>query len=172
MDAWVSDGGTPPEASAWMPTFVPAVPAVSAAPVAPQPAAPETVDPAELGWTGPGPWPGPGAGTRAWAPETRRWACAAHWLPLLTHWVGPLVVLLTVGRRDEVVRVQAASSMNWEITVAVLLACAALLEPVGVVGTVVGLLTILASVILHVVGALRACAGREFLYPVALPLVR
>lgn len=102
----------------------------------------------------------------------RTWATAAHWLPLLTHWVGPLVVLLTVGRRSDRVRTEAAASLNWEITVAVLLAVSAGLARFGVIGPVLAIAVVLFSVGLHGLGALVASRGGSFAYPLALPIVR
>lgn len=110
-------------------------------------------------------WAGPTAEERVWAP-------AAHWLPLLTHWIGPLAVLLTVGRRSEWVRTEAAASLNWEITVAVLLAVSAGLAQFGVIGPALALAVIVLSVGLHIAGAVTASRGGSFRYPLALPIVR
>lgn len=111
----------------------------------------------------------------SWAAPTREeltWATAAHWLPLLTHWVGPLVVLLTVGRRSARVRAEAAASLNWEITVAVVLAVSAGLARFGVVGPVLAIAVALFSIGMHVAGAVTASRGGSFVYPLALPIVR
>ena len=105
-------------------------------------------------------------------PLGAHWAPAAHWLPLLTHWIGPLAVLLTVGRRSEWVRTEAAASLNWEITVAVLLAVSAGLAQFGVIGPALALAVIVLSVGLHIAGAVTASRGGSFRYPLALPIVR
>jgi len=110
-----------------------------------------------------------------WAAPTREelaWATAAHWLPLLTHWVGPLVVLLTVGRRSDRVRTEASASLNWEITVAVILAVSAGLARFGVVGPILAIAVALFSIGMHIVGAVTASRGGSFVYPLALPIVR
>jgi uncharacterized Tic20 family protein len=110
-----------------------------------------------------------------WAAPTREeqaWATAAHWLPLMTHWVGPLVVLLTVGRRSDCVRTEAAASLNWEITVAVLLAVSVALARFGVLGPVVAIAVALFSIGMHIIGAVTASRGGSFVYPLALPIVR
>lgn len=145
---------------------------------------------APQGWSAPPGW-GPPAGPPAhlgatpvwgaplpagWAPArpTRDdlvWAPAAHWLPLLTHWVGPLAVLLTAGRRSERVRAEAVASLNWEITVAILLAVATALAPFGLVAPVMALATVAVSVGLHVFGAVTVARGGRFRYPLALPFV-
>ncbi len=105
-------------------------------------------------------------------PETRTWATAAHWLPLVSHWMGPLVLLLTVGRRNPWVRAEALTSLNWEITVAVGLAFSLVFYQFGVVGPALSVALVLLSVGLHVAGALTAWQGRHFEYAAALPIVR
>lgn len=104
--------------------------------------------------------------------EERTWAPAAHWLPLLTHWVGPLILLVTVGRRSERVRAEAVASLNWEITVALVLAVATLLPKVYGIGIALSVAVIVLSVLLHVAGALEARRGHHYAYPFALPIVR
>lgn len=106
------------------------------------------------------------------AANERQWAAAAHWLPLLSHWIGPLVVLLTAGRRSEHVRTEAVASLNWEITVALLLALAVALAPIGVLGPALAVAVVALSVALHVIGAIQAARGGSFTYPLALPIVR
>jgi uncharacterized Tic20 family protein len=99
------------------------------------------------------------------------WMTTAHWIGLATHWVGPLLVLLTVGQRRPRVRAEAVESLNWEITVAVGLAVAMLLMPTGL-GWPAALLVVLCSIGFHLRGAAVASEGRPFHYPVALRLVR
>nr|NLI49645.1 DUF4870 domain-containing protein [Propionibacterium sp.] len=156
-------------------------------PPAPSWGAPQPGLPAQGGWAPtPQGWPGQGWvpaqqapsgwGSGGWAPtrpsqDDRTWAPAAHWLPLLTHWVGPLVVLLTAGRRSERVRAEAVSSLNWEITVAILLAVATALGPFGLVAPVLALVTVAVSVGLHVYGAIIVARGGRFRYPGALPFI-
>ncbi len=129
----------------------------------------------QQGWAAPQPaWGAPAAS--AWSParpstDDLVWAPAAHWLPLLTHWVGPLVVLLTAGRRSERVRAEAVASLNWEITVAILLAVATALAPFGLVAPGLALGTVAVSVGLHVFGAVTVARGGRFTYPGALPFI-
>lgn len=104
--------------------------------------------------------------------EERTWASAAHWLGLLTMWVGPLVVLLTVGRRSERVRQEALSSLNWEITMALLLALGVFVSQWGILGPALAIAVLILSAGLHIIGAVVAHRGGSFSYPLALPIVR
>lgn len=114
----------------------------------------------------------------AWRPDTPsgrdvRLAAAAHWLPLVSHWIGPLALYLTAGRRSDHVRTEAAASANWELTVAIVLAVAAgLAMKVGLVGPILAIAVAGLSIGLHVVGAVIASRGGSFTYPLAIPFLR
>lgn len=151
------------------------------------------------GRPGPAPWAAEGAGTsyrrhaypysEVWTPQSEvgaphhvlepmtphelAWASAAHWLPIFTHWVGPLVVLLTVGRRSSRVRAEAMASLNWEITVALMLAGATLLRRVVGPGVSAGLVIgiILLSALLRLAAVREVRRGRHHEYALALPIV-
>ncbi len=81
------------------------------------------------------------------------------------------MVLLTAGRRSERVRAEAVASLNWEITVAILLAVATALGPFGLVAPGLALVTLAVSAGLHVYGAITVARGGRFRYPGALPFI-
>lgn len=110
--------------------------------------------------------------TGAVSTARRGWAAAAHWLGIVTAWIGPLVVLLTVGATSRRVRDAAVASLNWEITVAVLLAVSVFLSRWGMLGPAFAVAVVILSIGLHVIGAVTAASGRSFTYPLALPIVR
>ncbi|WP_052462179.1 DUF4870 domain-containing protein [Nigerium massiliense] len=144
-------------------------------PVWPSPA-PDAVPvygPAAFGWQN-----GPDR-LHAWPPQpepdpAERTAMArAHWIGVLTHWVGPLVTLLTAGKRSAFVWDEAAESLNWEITVACLVALSVVLMMVSrLLGLSLLLLVVAASVVLRLHAASVASRGMHARYPVALRLVR
>lgn len=105
------------------------------------------------------------------SPEEAEWMPRAHWLGLLTHWVGPLLVLLTVGARNDRVRAEAVESLNWEITVAIAMAFSAMLL-FGGAGIVAALAVVACSIVFHLRGAAEARKGRHYRYPLALRIVR
>lgn len=102
----------------------------------------------------------------------RRLAALPHWVALFTFWVGPLAVLLTAGRTSRRVRDAAVASLNWEITVAMLLAASVFLARWGTIGPAVAIAVVILSVGLHLIGAITAWRGGSFTYPLALPIVR
>lgn len=171
----------PQSAAAFEPPFSAAPPAQAWPPAsaAQQPAQgwppPSGALPPVYGWAPPaGPPVAWGATARYARPSAaeRRWAAAAHALPLVSHWVGPLLMLLTVGRRSETVRRAAAASFNWEVTAALLVAVSLLaLRPWPLLGPVIAALVVAFSVAMHAYGALVAARGEIFEYP-ALPFLR
>lgn len=106
---------------------------------------------------------------RAWpmSAEERRWAPAAHWLPLLTTWVGPLVVLLTVGERNARVRECAKESLNFEVTFTLAMLVSVLLIFVGV-GVLLVIVLPLIWIVLRAMAATRAARGEMPRYPLRI----
>ena len=96
---------------------------------------------------------------------------AAHWTALLTTWIGPTVLLLTAGERNLRVREHARASLNFEITMAVLLFVAALTLRWGV-GLVLVPAVVLFWLVARIVGTTRAARGRPVRYPGSFPFVR
>jgi uncharacterized Tic20 family protein len=110
------------------------------------------------------------------AGEEITWATAAHLSGFVAAYLalgfmGPLVVLLTGGRRSPFVRRHAVAALNFNLTVLLALAVSAVLVVV-----VVGLLMLpivgIAYVVLTIMGALAASRGQEFRYPMTIPFVR
>lgn len=95
----------------------------------------------------------------------------AGWLSI----VGPLVVWLIWRRSSPLVRVAAASSFNFNITIWVavvvgwIMIITLVLLPLGLI--LLFLPTVL-QWIFSIVGALRAAGGREFRYPFQIPILR
>lgn len=132
-------------------------------------------------WPAPQSWPAPAASqTPVWylpqpyPPLTgpdRGWVPAAHWVALLTTWLGPFVILLTVGERSARVREHAQESLNFEITFWLLMLVAALGTFV-LIGYVFLVLLPILWLVLRVMAALDAAAGKRVRYPLTLRLVR
>lgn len=139
---------------------------------------------------GPGPgtpphaWPAPAASEQpAWYPpppphgdppltgRDRRWVPASHWIALFTSWLGPFIVLLTVGESSARVREHAKESLNFEITFWILMLFAAFGTYV-LVGYVFLVLLPILWLVLRVLAALDAGAGKTVRYPFTLRLVR
>ena len=116
------------------------------------------------------------------APDQQRlWATLGHLSPLLTGFVGPLVLFLVLKERGSFVRHHSAEALNLQITLAL----------VSLAGTVVGgvlmLVTLglaalvvvpvagafaIAVLVLQVFAAVRAHQGLDCRYPLTLHLVR
>ena len=127
----------------------------------------DVADPYAQGWATAGdPW-----GGRPLSETERTWVPAAHWLPLITGWLGPLVLLLTVGEREPRVREHAKESLNFEITYCIYLLISALLIFV-VVGILTSILLPIVWLVLRIVAALDASKGKLHRYPVTIRFLR
>lgn len=133
-------------------------------------------------WTQAGAWPAPAASPPPmWYPppvgdpplvgRDRTWVPASHWIALLTTWLGPFVILLTVGESSLRVREHAKESLNFEITFWLLMLVAALGTFV-LVGYVFLVLLPILWLVLRVLAALDAAAGKSVRYPLTLRMVR
>lgn len=122
-------------------------------------------------WPAPyAPWPAPSAPAPP-SRDDRTWAAAAHWLPLVSHWLGPLGVYLTIGERNAWVRAEAVESLNFEITVALGMAVSFLLMSTGI-GVVTAVALLLCSIFFHLRGSRVASRGGHYRYPFALRIVK
>lgn len=103
----------------------------------------------------------------------RALAALCHLSALFASFVGPLVLLLTVGRDSAFVRDQAAESLNFQITF--LLVNAALVVATVMTLGIAALLYIPLGVgwlVLVLVGSVTPMLGRAYRYPLNLRLVR
>ncbi len=97
---------------------------------------------------------------------------ASHWLPLLTSWLGPLVVLLTVGERNARVREHAKESLNFEVTFTLVVLLASIVA-LQLPGTLLWLMPLWPVwIALRLWATARSLAGRPVRYPVALRIIR
>lgn len=92
-------------------------------------------------------------------------------MALLTSWLGPFVILLTVGETSPRVREHAKESLNFEITFWVLMLLAALGTFV-VVGYVFLILLPIWALVMRVMATADAFSGKFFRYPLTIRLIR
>jgi len=109
------------------------------------------------------------------ASDERTWAIAAHLSSFVAAYValgllGPLTVMLIAGPRSAFVRRHAVEALNFNISVLIYLAVAAVLSLV-----LIGIPMLIAIGVLYVIsvirGAIAASRGEEFRYPLTLRLV-
>jgi uncharacterized Tic20 family protein len=94
--------------------------------------------------------------------EDRMLAAAAHAVAVPTLFVGPLVLMLTSGKRSEYVRRQAAEAVNFQVTLLLLT-----IVTFGIGGVVYAVAWVLSAV-----AAVYALTGGTFRYPWILRLVK
>ncbi|MCA0250957.1 MAG: DUF4870 domain-containing protein [Actinobacteria bacterium] len=109
----------------------------------------------------------------------RSMASAAHWGALVAGiatggglgFLVPLILLVTKGQSDPLVRANAVESLNFNITVLIGMIASVLLT-VAAIG-IVGLIVIpIAAVILQVLGAMAANRGEAYRYPISIRFVK
>ncbi len=125
-----------------------------------------------------GGYPGASWGAGSLAPsEERGWAVCAHLSGLVIGFVGPLLIFLLCKDRSAFVRRHAAQALNLQIFLAVY-TVAAIIVTIGTIGF--GLLVVIPLTLLLglgvlisvIMGAAAASAGRDFVYPLTLQVVR
>jgi uncharacterized Tic20 family protein len=94
--------------------------------------------------------------------EDRLLAAVAHGSGYLTTFVGPLVLMLTRGRRSAYVRRHAVEALNFQLTVLI----------VVMVTFGIGALLYAVTWIVAGIAALAGLAGQRFQYPFTLRLIR
>ncbi|MFI6516231.1 DUF1707 and DUF4870 domain-containing protein [Spirillospora sp. NPDC050679] len=94
--------------------------------------------------------------------EDRVLAAAAHGLGYVTLFVGPLVLMLTSGKRSEFVRRQAAEALNFQLTLLLIT-----IVTFGLGGVLYAVSWIAAGI-----AAVLALTGQDFRYPWILRLVK
>ncbi|MEU8221196.1 DUF4870 domain-containing protein [Kribbella sp. NPDC048915] len=124
----------------------------------------------------------PHAGSSLPASEERTWAMAAHIGVLIAAWLAmgflcPLIIWLVFRGRSEFVRRHAVESLNFQISLLIYAAIAAVLILItfglGVV-IVVPLVIIgaIAALVLIVRATMAASTGGEYTYPLTIRLIR
>lgn len=107
--------------------------------------------------------------------EDRNWAMAAHLSGFVAAYLalgflGPLVVMLTVGNRSPFVRRHAVEALNFNLTVLIAAVVSAVLVLV-LVGVLMLVLLGILYVAATIAGAIAASRGQDFRYPLTIRFV-
>jgi uncharacterized protein len=118
---------------------------------------------------------GPG-GAPAMSPESERnWAMGAHLSAfaaayLALGFLGPLIMMLTVGNRSPFVRRHAVEALNFNLSWLLYIVVAGILVWL-LVGIPLLILLGVAYLVLVVLAAIEASGGREYRYPLTIRIV-
>jgi uncharacterized protein len=102
--------------------------------------------------------------------DERLWAMLAHLSIIVLSIIGPIIILVALGKRSAFVADQSKEALNFHITVLIAEFVSFLLCFV-IIGFVLLPVVIIGSIVLGVVGGLQANQGISYRYPVALRLV-
>ena len=111
----------------------------------------------------------PGA-TAANPSDSRTMAMLAHLLPIVTGFLGPLVIYLMKKDDDPYVRDQAAESLNFSLTLIIAYLISAILILV-VIGIFLMIAIWICALIFHILGGMAASRGDSYRYPINIRMV-
>ena len=118
--------------------------------------------------------PGPAYGYQAQPPvspgDARMWSVFAHLGPILLSFLVPVVIYLVYKDRDPFIRRHAAQAMNFQITALIAYLVSFPLMFVGI-GFVTFAVTWVCALVFTILAAVAANEGREYTYPVAIPMI-
>jgi uncharacterized protein len=130
-------------------------------------------------------YPAPAAPRPLSPSDERLWAMLTHLSALIglivgagfLGWLGPLIIFLVLKDRSPFVRQHAATTLNFQITMAIINAASWLVAILSfgllffvplIVGAVVGIIVIVFSII----AAVAANRGQSYTYPLSIPFIR
>ncbi|MFD1722180.1 DUF4870 domain-containing protein [Amnibacterium endophyticum] len=113
-------------------------------------------------------------------PENERlWAVMSHVSALVgivvgvgtIGWLGPLIIFLVFKDRSPFVRQQAATTLNFQITMAIASVIAIALWIV-LVGFLLTAAIYVVTIVFSIIAAVSANKGRPYTYPLSFPMIR
>lgn len=105
--------------------------------------------------------------------DARTMAMLSHLLGLVPSvgWLGPLVILLIKGKEHPFIDDQAKESLNFQITLFIGWVISGVLAAFCI-GAVLGMVLAVVSIVLCIMGAVKASDGVAYRYPFAIRLVK
>ena len=103
--------------------------------------------------------------------DEKTWALVVHLGAIVSSIVLPLVVLLTKGNESRWVRLQALEALNFHLTILLGMLLSVPLAMVFIGFCTMGALLV-ASLVLSIIGAVKAYGGEAYRYPVAVRLIK
>jgi uncharacterized Tic20 family protein len=97
-------------------------------------------------------------------------ASMAHWLGILIGFIGPLILMLTKGEQDQLVRANAVEALNFQITLLIGYIVSAVLFVV-VIGAFLYPVVWVLGLIFAIMGAMAASRGEVYRYPINIRMV-
>ncbi len=112
-------------------------------------------------------------------PAGRLWATLTHLSALIgvavgagfIGWLGPLLILIALGRRSAFVAEHARMTLNFQITMFAVAVAGAALWIFGI-GFLLTAAVYVVTIVLSIIAAVAANAGRPYRYPLSIPFLR
>lgn len=103
--------------------------------------------------------------------DARLWAMLAHLSGIVIAIIGPLIILLTFGKRNGFVHSQSTEALNFQITVFLASIVSALLMFV-VVGFILLPIVAIGALVFFIIGGVKAYDGEDYRYPINIRMVK
>ena len=103
--------------------------------------------------------------------DARLWAMLAHLSGIVIAIIGPLVIMMTFGKRNEFVRSQSTEALNFQITVFLATLVSALLMFV-IIGIVLLPIVAIGALVFFIIGGVKAYNGEDYRYPINIRMVK
>lgn len=95
----------------------------------------------------------------------------AHWLGILISFLGPLILMLTKGEQDQLVRANAVEALNFQITLIIAYVVSIVLSFIPFVGWVFYPAVWILGLVFAIQGAMAANRGEVYKYPISIRMV-
>lgn len=116
------------------------------------------------------PGPYPPAGPPLSPGDERTWSLVSHLSFFVLSVLGPLIVMLTMGKRSDLVRRQSVEALNFQLTMVIVMVVS-----IPLMFVIIGILTffaaMVAGMVMSVIAAVQISNGVDYRYPLTLRMV-
>jgi uncharacterized Tic20 family protein len=103
--------------------------------------------------------------------DAKLWAMLAHLSGIVIMVIGPLIIMLVFGPRNDFVKKQATEALNFQIMIAIGLLISLALMVVGI-GFILFPIVWIVGLVFFIIGGLKAYQGEDYRYPFSIRMVK
>lgn len=103
--------------------------------------------------------------------DAKLWAMLAHLSGIVIMVIGPLIIMLVFGPRNDFVKKQATEALNFQITIAIGILICIVLSFV-VIGFILLPIVMIVGLVFFIIGGLKAYQGEDYRYPFSIRMVK
>ena len=103
--------------------------------------------------------------------DAKLWAMLAHLSGIVIMVIGPLIIMLVFGPRNEFVKKQATEALNFQIMIAIGILISFVLTFV-IIGFILLPIVMIVGLVFFIIGGLKAYQGEDYRYPFNLRMIK